>query len=167
MDTNSLIQDLVDLVNNFDPASLIPDVTTMFGWVETFCRVCVLAAPVGMLFFGLWYLLLPPKEANPSVGWRFYFGMGSVEAWRFTQRLAGIVLSAVGLILGIVMFFIAGSFREMDMMAMADKTVACLLWELGIMVALILIVDLTVLVMYNRKGDCRFRKPKEKKRKSK
>ena len=85
MDSNSLIQDLVDLVNNFDPVSLLPDVSTMFGWVETFCRICVLASPVAMLFFGLWYLLLPPKEANRSAGWRFYFGMGSVEAWRFTQ----------------------------------------------------------------------------------
>ena len=99
MDTNSLIDKLVDLVNNFDPASFIPEVTTMFGWVETFCRLCVLAAPVGMLFFGLWYLLLPPKEANHSVGWRFYFGMGSVEAWRFTQRLAGIFLGVVGLVI--------------------------------------------------------------------
>lgn len=161
MDTNSLIQDLVDLVNNFDPASYIPDVTTMFGWVETFCRICVLAAPAGMLFFGLWYLLLPPKEANRSVGWRFYFAMGSVAAWRFTQRLAGIVLTGVGLILGIVMFIIAGSFRGLDMMAMADKTVMCLLWELGIMVALIVIIDLVITVLFNRKGDRRWQKKKK------
>ncbi len=158
MDTNSLIQDLVDLVNNFDPASFIPEVTTMFGWVETFCRLCILAAPVGMLFFGLWYLLLPPKEANHSAGWRFWFGMGSVEAWRFTQRLGGIVLSAVGLILGIVMFLIAGNFRGQDMMVMADRTVECLLWELGIIVACIVIVDLVVLVMFNYKGDRRWKK---------
>lgn len=160
MDTNSLIDKLVDLVNNFDPASFIPEVTTMFGWVETFCRLCVLAAPVGMLFFGLWYLLLPPKEANHSVGWRFYFGMGSVEAWRFTQRLAGIVLSAVGLILGVVMFLIIGGFRGMDMMVMADRTVECLLWELGVIVACIVIIDLVVLVMFNRKGDRRWGRKK-------
>ena len=163
MGSNSLIQDLVDLVNNFDPLSLLPDVTTMFGWVETFCRICVLASPAVMLFFGLWYLLLPPKEANRSAGWRFYFGMGSVEAWRFTQLIAGIVLSALGLILGIVMLLIAGSFREMDMMLMADKTVQCLLWELGAWVVCVIGIDITVLVMYNRKGDRRWQKNKAKK----
>lgn len=162
MDSNSLIQDLVDLVNNFDPASFIPDVTTMFGWVETFCRICVLAAPAGMLFFGLWYLLLPPKEANHSAGWRFYFGMGSVEAWRFTQRLAGSVLSGVGLIMGIVMFLICNGFRGMDMMVMADHTVRCLLWELGILVACIVIVDLVVLIMFNYKGDRRWKQKNKK-----
>lgn len=160
MDTESMIEKLVDLINNFDPASFIPEVTTMFGWVETFCRLCVLAAPVGMLFFGLWYLFLPPKEANHSAGWRFYFAMGSVEAWRFTQRLAGIVLSAVGLIMGIVMLLIAGSFREMDLMAMATKTIVCLLWELGILVGLIVIVDLVILILFNRNGDRRWQKRK-------
>ena len=160
MDTKSLMEDLVDLVNNFDPASLIPEVTTMFGWVETFCRLCILAAPLGLLFFGLWYLLLPPKEANHSAGYRFYFGMGSVEAWRFTQRLAGIVLSAVGLILAVVMLLVAGGFRDVNMMVMADRTVECILWELGIIVLTIVVIDLVVLVLYNRKGERRWKKKK-------
>ena len=154
------MEDLVDLVNNFDPASLIPEVTTMFGWVETFCRLCILAAPLGLLFFGLWYLLLPPKEANHSAGYRFYFGMGSVEAWRFTQRLAGIVLSAVGLILAVVMLLVAGGFRDVNMMVMADRTVECILWELGIIVLTIVVIDLVVLVLYNRKGERRWKKKK-------
>ena len=160
MEDMGFIEKLVDLVNNFDPASFIPEVTTLFGWVESFCRLCVLAAPAGLLFFGLWYLLLPPKEANHSAGYRFYFGMGSVEAWRFTQRLAGIVLSAVGLILGVVMFLIAGDFRGMDMMVMADRTVECLLWELAVIVACIVIIDLVVMIFFNWKGDRRWKKKK-------
>ena len=162
MEDMSLMEKLVDLVNNFDPASLMPEVTTLFGWVETFCRLCVLAAPAGLLFFGLWYLLLPPKEANHSAGYRFYFGMGSVEAWQFTQRLAGIVLSAVGLILGVVMLILVGDFRGMDMMAMADKTAGYLIWELVIIVACIVIIDLVVMVFFNWKGNRRWKKKKKK-----
>ena len=60
------------------------------------------------------------------------------------------------------MLLIAGSFREMDMMQMADKTVECLIWELGIWLVCVLGIDITVLVMYNRKGDRRWQKKKKK-----
>ena len=105
---DSLVERLKTLINEFDPAAFIPEVGSIIGWVELFARVCVMVAPVIMLVLGLIYLLVPPKEANHTLGYRFYFGMGSVEAWRFTQKLAGICWSALGLVLP----FPAG-FREL------------------------------------------------------
>jgi len=149
------IPDLVDLINNFDPATLLPKVDSILGWIELLIRVCVMAAPVIMLVFGLSYLLLPAKEANHEAGYRFYFGMGSVEAWRFTQKLAGIVWSALGLILSGVMFFISSGFRGMDGMQMLDTAVVCILWEIGLMAAACIAINMVLLIRYDREGNLR------------
>ena len=78
---------LKSLINDFDPMKLIPDLGNLLGWLELAVRISVMAGPVILLVLGLWYLILPPKEANHFAGYRFYWGMGSVDAWRFTQRM--------------------------------------------------------------------------------
>jgi uncharacterized membrane protein len=152
---DSLVERLKTLVNEFDPAAFIPEVGSIIGWVELFTRICVMAAPLIMLVLGLIYLFLPPKEANHTLGYRFYFGMGSVEAWRFTQKLAGIIWSSLGLVLSVVMLLISNKFRGMDALEMADKAVACILWELGLIVVSCLAINIVVLFRYDRKGNRR------------
>lgn len=152
---DSLVERLKTLVNEFDPAAFIPEVGSIIGWVELFTRICVMAAPLIMLVLGLIYLFLPPKEANHTLGYRFYFGMGSVEAWRFTQKLAGIIWSSLGLVLSVVMLLISNEFRGMDALEMADKAVACILWELGLIVVSCLAINIVVLFRYDRKGNRR------------
>ena len=92
------------LMDSFDPASLLPDLGSVFGWMELICRVAVLVGPILLLVLGLAYLFFSPKEANYYLGYRCYYGMGSEYAWRFTQRLAGWLFTAVGLTLTVVMF---------------------------------------------------------------
>ena len=152
------IAKLVDLINNFDPVSYLPDITSILGWADLFARICVMASPVIMLICGLRYLLLPPREANHEAGYRFYFGMGSVKAWRFTQKLAGIVWSAVGLILSVTMFLITGAFGQLDLMEMVDKAVVCIFWEIGLILASYIAINLTLIIRYNRHGDLRWGK---------
>lgn len=158
---DDFIPDLIDLINNFDPAAYLPKIDSILGWIEILVRVCVMAAPVIMLVFGLSYLLLPPKEANHEAGYRFYFGMGSVEAWRYSQKLAGIVWSALGLVLSVVMFLVSGGFRGMDGMQMLDKAVVCILWEIGLMAVACITINIILIVRYDRKGNVRWQK-KEK-----
>ena len=87
--------------------------------------------------------------------------MGSVEAWRFTQKLAGIVWTALGLVLSVIMFLISGSFRNMDGLVMLDKAVACILWEIGLMAAACVVINILLIIRYDRKGNVRWTK-KEK-----
>ena len=155
---DSMIEKLVDLINNFDPVSYLPEINSLLGWADLFARICVMAAPVIMLLCGLRYLLLPPKEANHEAGYRFYFGMGSVNAWLFTQKFAGIVWTSIGLILSAIMFFVTAAFGQMDLMDMADKAVLCILWEIGISVLSILAINLTLIIRYDRKGNVRWDK---------
>lgn len=155
-----LIPDLVDLINNFDPASLLPKVDSILGWIELLIRLCVMAAPVIMLVFGLTYWFLPAKEANYEAGYRFYFGMGSVDAWRFTQKLAGIVWTGLGLILSVVMFFVSSGFRGMEGTQMLDTAVACILWEIALIALACLTINIILIIRYDSKGNIRSKKEK-------
>ena len=95
------IDDFKGLMDAFDPASLLPELDPILDKLAWIARIVVLLGPGVMLLMGLVYLLATPKEANYYIGYRCYYGMGSVEAWRFTQRLAGIVFAALGLVSGI------------------------------------------------------------------
>lgn len=155
---DDIIETLKKLVNEFDLANFIPEVDSILGWVETLVRIFVLAAPICILAFGLFFLFLPPKEANHSAGYRTYFGMGSVDAWRFTQFLAGVVWSGVGLILTVVMLIVVNGYRNMEMMDMANSAVVCVLWEIGSIVVSCLGINITAAVVFDRKGNRRAKK---------
>ena len=147
-------EDIKVLMDNFDPATLLPDLTTVVGKVELITRIAVILGPAVVLGLGLMYLLIPPKEANHGFGYRFYFGMGSVEAWRFTQRLAGAVWSVLGLALTVVMVLITSGFGG-DIMEVVSSGVTCLLWEAALITASCLVINTIVTVRFNRKGDRR------------
>ncbi len=146
------------LMDNFDPASLLPDLSTVFGWMELACRVAVLVGPILLAVMGLAYLFFSPKEANYYFGYRTYYGMGSVEAWRFTQRFAGIVLGVLGLVLTGVMILVSGGFAGMEVMDMVWKALKCL----GIEAVLALVANILITVVtalrFDRRGEYRNRK---------
>ena len=155
---DDIIETLKKLVNEFDLANFIPEVDSILGWIETLVRIFVMAAPICILAFGLFFLFLPPKEANHSAGYRTYFGMGSVDAWRFTQFLAGVVWSGVGLILTVVMLIVVNGYRSMEMMDMVNSAVVCVLWEIGSIVVSCLGINITAAVVFDRKGNRRAKK---------
>ena len=153
-----LIENLKVMVNEFDLANFIPAVDSILGWIEMLVRIFVLAAPICILVFGLCFLFLPPKEANHRAGYRTYFGMGSVAAWRFTQFIAGIVWGAIGLVLTIVMLLVVNGYRNMDMMDMVQSAITCVLWEIGCITVGCLGINITALVLFDRKGNRRGKK---------
>ena len=123
------IDSIKEMMDAFDPATLLPELGDIFSLVTTVCQIAVMIAPIILLVLGVAYLLFAPKEANYYFGYRCYYGMGSVEAWRFTQRLAGVILGALGLILTGVMLVISMGFAGMDMMDMVWKAFWCLIWQ--------------------------------------
>ena len=146
------------LLDGFDPATLLPDLQKVFDSLVPLCRIAILAGPVVILLLGLSYLFLSPKEANHYLGYRCYFGMGSEYAWRFTQRLAGWLFTAVGLVLTVVMFAISISFPYMVLTDMVWRAASCLLVELAASVLLILTVNLSAAFRFDRKGKHRKKK---------
>ena len=154
------IESIKSLMDGFDPAALLPDLSDLFGSLATLCRFAVMIGPVVLLVLGLAYLFLSPREANYYFGYRCYFGMGSVQAWRFTQRIAGMLFGGVGLILTIVMFLISGGFAEMEVTDMVWKAAGCLAWQAIIAIVLTLLVNFLAFFFFDAKGGPRRRKKK-------
>ena len=123
------IASIKSVMDGFDPASLLPDLSKVFGSLVGVCRVAVMIGPVIALILGLAYLFLAPKEANYYFGYRCYFGMGSVRAWRFTQRIAGMILGGLGLILTVIMAIVTAGYGSMDSMGISTSALPLCLPE--------------------------------------
>lgn len=146
------IDDFKGLMDEFDPAALLPELDSILEKVAPVARIAVLIGPVLLLVMGLLYLFASPKEANYYFGYRCYYGMGSEEAWRYTQRIAGIVLAALGLILSIVMLLVSGTFAEMETMDLLWKAVYCVAWEVGLAAVACVTVNTMAALRYDSKG---------------
>lgn len=156
--SESLKDFVKSLLSDFDPAAFMPELTSVLGWLELVVRIAVMVGPLVLLGLGLWYFLAPPKEANHVAGYRCYFGMGSVEAWLFTQRLAGIVWSGLGLILTIIMALICNRYRGMEAMDIVTSGFVCIAWEAGLALLSCIAINITVMALFNAKGNRRSRK---------
>ena len=146
---------LAELITEFDMENFMPNLDSVIGWVELLARIAVMAGPLLVLIFGLIYFFIPPKEANHSLGYRFYWGMGSIRAWRFTQKIAGLAWMAIGLLLSIIMFIVCNAFRGMDTPQLLSAAITCLFWELGVIAVVCIAIDVVVLLRYDRKGNVR------------
>ena len=156
------IESFKELMDGFDPAALLPDLSTVLGRVELIARIAVVLGPIVLLVLGLAYLFLSPREANHYFGYRCYFGMGSVEAWRFSQRLAGMVWTALGLVLTVVMVIISTGFKGKEAMDMATSAVWCLVWQVALVAVSVLVINFVVMLRFDRNGDYRTDAPREK-----
>ena len=160
------VEDLNEILEGSDLGAALPDLNSIVDGLAPIMKIALLAGPIILLVLGLLYLFVVPKEANYSFGYRCYFGMGSVNAWRYTQRLAGILFTGVGLILTLVMFGITSGFQEMDVMDMLWKTVRCGIWEAIIIALVNITIHLATAFYFDGKGRLRRRKKREPKAES-
>lgn len=156
------IASIKSVMDGFDPASLLPDLSKVFGSLVGVCRVAVMIGPVIALILGLAYLFLAPKEANYYFGYRCYFGMGSVRAWRFTQRIAGMILGGLGLILTVIMAIVTAGYGSMDSMDMVWSAVNCLTWEAVLLLIGTIAINLIAMANFDAKGEYRHKAGKPK-----
>ena len=135
---------------------LLPELNPLLDKTAGLARILMLAGPFVILALGLYYFLSAPKEANYRSGYRCYFGMGSVEAWRYTQRLAGIVWSVLGLALAIWMAIAGAGMAGMDMMDAMAKMVGYLFWQALALLISRLVINVLVFARYDAKGMRRY-----------
>ena len=151
------MEKITELLNNLENlGKYIPKLDTLTGWVQWLLSLAVRVGPFCILVLGLIYLLIPPKEANYRAGYRTYFGMGSIMEWRFTQRVAGIIMTPVGLILFLVARSTVKKFANMDLMAMAEAAFKVIKMQVICALVIYLFMFLLTAVMFDRKGYRRF-----------
>ena len=159
------IDDLKKVLEGSDLSAVLPDLSKIVDSLAPIMKIALMAGPIILLALGLMYLFVAPKEANYTFGYRCYFGMGSVNAWRYTQRLAGILFTGVGLILTLVMFGVTAGFQKLDVMDMLWKAVKCGIWEAAIIALVNIVLQVTVAFYFDGKGHLRRRKKREPKAK--
>lgn len=156
------IDSIKEIMDGIDPEAMLPEMDAIFSKILLICRIAVLVGPIILLILGLAYLFLVPKEANYYFGYRCYYGMGSVQAWQFTQRIAGMVLGGLGVILTVIMLILSVGFAGMEMMDMVWRTLWCLVWEAVLTLIATLGINLLAMFWFNAKGELRRRTPRKK-----
>ena len=152
------IEDLKSIMDAFDPASLLPELEGVLHALTVAVRLAILAGPAVVLVLGLVFLVFAPKEANYILGYRCAFGMGSVEAWRFTQRLAGITWSVLGLVLTVMMFLLTRKFALLNAYDVVWTGAKYILWEVGLVLASSLAINTVVMSRFTYDGESRHRR---------
>ena len=152
------MDDILSLLQDFDVANFLPAPDKFLNNLEGWVRLMVLAGPLVLLVLGIWYYFAPPQEANHAAGFRTYYSMGSVKAWLFAQKLAGMAYMALGGALTVLMLIVSLFFNGEKAMGMITTALICVILE-AILVAVVWVV-LNILVMkaYDKDGNPRKRK---------
>lgn len=149
------MDDILSLLQDFDVANFLPEPETFLKALEGWARFFVLLGPLILLGLGICYYFKPPKEANHSFGFRTYWGMGSVQAWLFAQKLAGMGYMIVGGALTVLMGLISIGFRGEAAMSMINTAVICVFIELVIVLALWIVLNTLIYRTYDKDGNRR------------
>ena len=143
---------IMNLIGDFDPAALLPNISVVVWLMEMFSRLAILAIPALLLTFGLLYFFKPVKEANHIFGYRAYFGMGSVEAWAFAQRFAGLVYTILGGVMTLAMVIVNIVLIRKGTIALLTTAVICLIIELILTGLAVLAINIYLALRYDRDG---------------
>ena len=152
---NFSIDSIKEMMDGFDPATLLPRIDSIVDWVKLICRLAVMVGPVVLVLAGLSYLLLAPKEANYYFGYRTAFGMGSVAAWRHTQKVAGWMFAGVGLVLTVIMLMVCVTFGGLEPMTAVWRAAKCMIAEAVIALIVVLSINSVAAFTYDYKGNKR------------
>lgn len=144
-------------------AGKIPGPQQILDGVGQILLVLMLAGPVMMMVMGLLYCFASPKEANHHFGYRCYYGMGSVEAWQFTQRMAGIIWMALGAVLLVAMLVARMQFAGLETMDLLLCAVVCVLVQAVVLLVASLLIRIVVFFRFDRHGNRRRDKRRQRK----
>ncbi len=145
----------MDFITNlfeFNLEAIVPEMDIFLRNVRVLVTLAVLVGPILLLTLGALYLFKPAAEANYRYGFRTYYGMGGVEAWRFSQKMAGLSFAALGLVLLIVMIVVSVGFGRKDLFQMTTTAMVCLLWQGGLAILARLVVAVLAAVYFDKDG---------------
>lgn len=115
---------------SMDFAALVPELSVFLKTARVLLALALLAGPVCLLALGALYLFKPAPEANYRYGFRTYYGMGSIEAWQFSQKLAGLIFGALGAVLVVTMLIVILCFIGKNLLQVSKMSAICLLIQM-------------------------------------
>ena len=140
---------------DMDLSALVPEISAFLGATRAILVLAILLGPVLLLALGAMYLLRPAPEANFKYGFRTYFGMGSIEAWQFSQKIAGLAYGMLGALLLLAMFIVVLTFGKKDLMQIAGTVVICLMCQVVLALISRSVVAILCGVYFDKDGNRR------------
>lgn len=147
--------DFITKLFDMDLSALVPEMPVFLGSIRTILILALLVGPVVLLVLGAMYLIKPAPEANFKYGFRTYFGMGSVEAWKYSQKIAGIAYGVSGVLLLIAMFVVILNFGGKDLMQISGIVIFCLLCQSALALLARWIVAILAWFYFDKDGNRR------------
>ena len=138
--------------------ALIPKLELLLSDMKFWMGVAVLIGPLLFLGMGAFYYFLSPKEANHRLGYRTYFGMGSVPAWTFTQKLAGLVWGGLGAVLTLVAIIVCIVLGSREPAHAMSGALTMLIIEAVCALLAFLAVEILVFIRYDMNGKLKTKK---------
>lgn len=146
---------LKTLISDFDLMAMLPDLADLMDWIVKGVNVALIIGPVVLAVMGLWYLLLPSREANHVVGYRFFWGMGSVKSWKFTQRLAGLVWLIMGVRMAREAYERSAQLEALETIELMYTAIETIISQVGTVIISCVIINAVIFLLFNFKGNYR------------
>lgn len=143
---------IMNLLGNFDPAALLPDISFTFGLINLCARLAILAVPALLLIFGFFYYFKPAQEPNHKLGFHAFFATKDQEAWRFVQRLAGFIYLILGGVLMLAMIIVSIILIGKDTMSLLTTAAICLVVEAILTALTVLGINIYMIIRHQRKN---------------
>ena len=147
--------DFITKLFDLDLSKFVPEMPAFLGGLRALLVLAILIGPILLVTLGAMYLLRPAPEANFKYGFRTYFGMGSIEAWRFSQKIGGLAFGGLGAVLLLVMFIVVLTFFKKDLFQIANNAIVCLIWQAALALIARITVSILCCVYFDRNGDRR------------
>lgn len=147
--------DFITKLFDLDLSKFVPEMPAFLGGLRALLVLAILIGPILLVTLGAMYLLRPAPEANFKYGFRTYFGMGSIEAWRFSQKIGGLAFGGLGAVLLLVMFIVVLTFFKKDLFQIANTAIVCLIWQAILALIARITVSILCCVYFDRNGDRR------------
>ena len=138
-----------------DPTELLPPADTFLALSVILIIICLFIGPVLMFLAGQKYIKAPSPLPNFKTGFRTYFGMGSKAAWDYAQRLAGMIWSILGAVMGGAMVIVCLIFLFNNPAQIGFIALVCMIVQASLTVLSWAAVTIMVTVNYDKQGQLR------------
>ena len=131
----------------------VPDLGSLITDLRYWLVFLMVVGPVALMLLGAYYLFMAPPEANHKAGYRTFYGMGSVSAWKFTQKLAGRtwIISGLAMLLVAIVGFIL--MINTDVSRAVTIGLVVLIVEAIIALVAYIAIEVTVSGRYDENGN--------------
>ena len=145
--------EILDFLKEFDIAKILPEMPLFEKQLAGWLRFFLLLGPLVMAGMGAWFHYAPPQNPNYGLGFRTKRSMSSVAAWRYAQRVGGMIYMILGGALAVISLVLSLFFGLMSPVTMAVVSLLCVILETGLAVGAFILTENLLRKHFDANGD--------------